>query len=412
LEQIYIALSRLQALADPLRILHTRILKDLVGPILSATYSVSEDSNEAVSTLRLSSYPQRVPDDVLSDLAILFKFIQTTVFPTIHAISDARTQFLAGLHSSTSELLLSTLIIPSIPKSLTDLPTWLSTVKTAASFESTANRETSSTTPVKAFYENQAGLSWATLRRNQVGEQVRKLIVDGWAGWEAVSIRRDKEISVVVEVEVDQEEDVDMENPVEATASNAVPEPEATSVPPPSTKESKVDDDEEDGWEFEEPVPIVQPEAGPSSPRRIATEDVDDGWAFDDDLSTPAPAPAPIKAPKPTREAKKLGKKVAKAKQEQDDQDSGVDSTEISRSNSISMPTPPRAATPEVKAGGMDWAWDDEPKKVEVKPKAKRKVLKDEKRVIKETFLVSKACDTLLELAEHVLRDARKLSDS
>jgi len=230
-----------------------------------------------------------------------------------------------------------------------------------------------------------------------------------------VSISRDKEISVVVEVEVDEEEDVDMDTKVEIAAPKSTLEsgPASVSAPVPAKDSTKADNDEEEGWEFEEPVALVQPEAGPSSPRRIATEDVEDGWAFDDDLSTPAPAPAPIKVPKPTREAKKLGKKVAKAKtQEQEDQDSGIDSAEASRSNSTSTPTPPSIPTPEPRTSGMDWAWDDEPKKEVTKPKAKRKVLKDEKRVIKETLLVSKACDTLLELAEHVLRDARAISDS
>jgi hypothetical protein len=367
---------------------------------------------------------ERAPNDILADLSTVFTFIQSTAFPPIIAASEARTTFLAGLHSSTSELLLSTLITPSIPASLDDLPTWLDTIQSASDFEATASPGDVSTTPVKTFLEDQAGVSWANLRRNQVGEQVRRLIVDGWAGWEAVSISRDKEISVVVEVEVevDEEEQADVEMgsetviaPISTQASGTV------SVPPPLDKSAKTANstanDEEEGWEFEEPTPPAQSEAGPSSPRRIATEDADDGWAFDDDLSAPTPVPAPIKAPKPTREAKKLGKKVAKAKTqelEQDDQDSGMDSAEISRSNSIASPTPPKAPSPPSKAGGMDWeAWDDEPKKdLQVKPKAKRKILKDEKRVIKETFLVSKACDTLLELAEHVLRDARAITDS
>ena len=366
-----------------------------------------EGSEGTNPTLRLTPSAQRTSDDLLSDLSTLFTFIQSTVFPPVQTISDNHTHFLAGLHSATSELLLFTLIIPSIPVSLNDLPTWLNTIQTAASFESTAQPEISPTTSVKTFYENQAGLSWANQRRSQVGEQVRKLIVDGWSGWEAMSISRDKEISVVVEVEVDVEDDVDMV----LKAELAVPNPGLVSASTMNT--AKTDNDEEEGWEFEEPVALAQPEAGPSSPRRIATEEADDGWAFDDDLSTPAPAPAPIKAPKPTREAKKLGKKVAKAKtQEQEDQDSGIDSADISRSNSTSTPTPPSVPTPDSRASGMDWAWDDEPKKEVAKPKAKRKVLKDEKRVIKETFLVSKACDTLLGLAEHVLRDARAISES
>lgn len=380
---------------------------------MSGTWSVAGSSDKSRSTLRLTSSAQRTSDDILADLSTLFTFIQSTVFPPVQTISHNRTHFLAGLHSATSELLLSTLIIPSTPVSLNDLPTWLNTIQTAASFESTANPETKSTTPVKTFYENQAGLSWANQRRSQVGEQVRKLIVDGWSGWEAMSISRDKEISVVVEVEVDVEDDVDMDLKAVATVPNPALQSEPSFDPASTTRTAKTDNDEEEGWEFEEPVAIARPEAGPSSPRRIATEEADDGWAFDDDLSAPAPAPVPIKAPKPTREAKKLGKKVAKAKtQEQEDQDSGIDSAEISRSNSTSLPTPPSVPTPDSRTSGMDWAWDDEPKKEVAKPKAKRKVLKDEKRVIKETFLVSKACDTLLELAERILRDARAISES
>ena len=402
-------------MSDPVRSLQVRILKDIVGPVLE-THSVTKDSIDKTSTIRLSSTSQRSPKDILSDLSTLFTFIETTVFPPDSAAAEARTQLLTGLRSSTSELLLSTLIIPSIPASLEELPTWLNTIQAAVDFESTGRPSEKSTDPVKIFYENQAGASWANLRRNQAGEQVRRLIVDGWAGWEAISISRDKEISVVVEVEVDdEEEDVDMDAKTKADVSVSSTQAEVKSVQPPSTGLEKADatEAEEGGWEFEEPSPTAEPEAGPSSPRRISTEDADDGWAFDDDLSTPAPAPAPIKAPKPTREAKKLGKKVAKAKQEQDDQDSGMESNELSRSSSVSVPTPPRVPSPKAKAGGMVWeAWDDEPKKDSVKPKAKRKVLKDEKRVIKETFLVSKACDTLLELAQDVLRDAHSIANS
>ena len=41
--------------------------------------------------------------------------------------------------------------------------------------------------------------------------------------------------------------------------------------------------------------------------------------------------------------------------------------------------------------------------------KPKRKELHEVKRVIKETYLVSRACDKLLEIAERVLREARDL---
>jgi hypothetical protein len=391
-------------------------LKELVGPLLSGTYSLTRESSDTTDTLRLVASSQRDSKDILVDLATLFSFVDSTVFPPISIASETRTSYLAILRSSTSELLLSTLILPSVPSSLDDLPTWLDTVKSASEFE--ASQSTSSEemklNSVRAFYNDRAGLSWANLRRSRIGDQVRRLIISGWEGWEAVSISRDKEISVVVEVEVEEPEDVTMEDQSTQDESDLAWESASqTQVVSSSTLQTKVGTDEEDGgWEFEEPS--AQMEAGPSSPRRISTEEADDGWAFDDDLSAPAPAPVPVKAPKPTREAKKLGKKVAKAKTSED-QDSGMDSTEMSRSSSISIPDPPRAPSPkpEPKAEGMDWeAWDDEPKKVAVKSKLKRKILKDERRVIKETFLVSKACDTLLELAEQVLRDARSISDS
>lgn len=408
LEDLYNALSRLQALSDPIRQLQTQIIKELVGPVLSGTCTVKEESGDNSQTLRLVSSMQRTSSDILSDLSTLFSHIGSTVFPPISNISETRNLFLTGLHSSTSALLMSTLILPAIPTSLDDLPAWLDTVKSAAEFESSTGTQDVKLNSVRAFYDDRAGLAWANLRRSRIGDQVRRLIISGWEGWEAVSISRDKEISVVVEIEVEDEDPEDITMVIPRTQD----EPESATTSTSETKVESATNDEEGGWEFEEPSP--QAEAGPSSPRRTSTEEADDGWAFDDDLSAPAPAPVPIKAPKPTREAKKLGKKVAKAKTSED-QDSGMDSTEMSRSSSLSMTTPPPIPSPgpEPKAGGIDWeAWDDEPKKEPVKSKVKRKILKDEQRVIKETFLVSKACDTLLELAEQVLRDARSISDS
>jgi centromere/kinetochore protein ZW10 len=284
------------------------------------------------------------------------------------------------------------------------------------------NKPENAGTPVSSFLDHQAGLSWANLRRSRVGDQVRRLIISGWAGWEAVEISRDKEISIVVEVEVDDEEvkeDLAMEidtndKPDEAIDSWGFDVPDPPTTDTGKTKpEETVQTEEEGGWDFEEPTIPTQSEAGPSSPRRPPADDVEDGWAFDDDLSTPAPPPPSKPAPKPMREAKKLGKKVAKSKLPQEDQESGMESEEMSRTNSIASATPPRAATPPLaSAEAMHWeAWDDEAKK-DIKPKTKRKVLKDEKRVIKETFLVSKACDTLLELAESVLRDAKAIAES
>jgi hypothetical protein len=346
-------------------------------------------------------------------LSNAYTFISSKVFPPISLAEDDRKAFLGGIHASTSEIILSQLIVPSIPESRNDLQSWLDTVRSAVEFEGSTKPAESTTDVLRTFLDNQAGPSWANRRRKQVGEEVRRSVIGGWQGWEAVEISRDKEISVVVEMEVEEEaEDVVMSEPV-ADDAWGLDDKAAPTLPKPTPASATMDSagDEEVGWEFEEPQLDSQPEAGPSSPRKSGDGEADDGWAFDDDLSAPTPAPVPIKPTKPAREAKKLGKRVAKAKIPQDEHEFGAESmsgTDMSRTSSIQS-SQPRAPSPEVK----DWAaWEDEPKKEAAKPKAKRKVLKEEKRIIKETFLVSRACDKLLELVEQVLRDAQEISAS
>ena len=419
LPRIYSALSSLRALEGPLRQLQSHIVEQLVTPLLRGQSTIKLDTKDSVASLSFASATARTPTEILADLSTIFDFVKTSTFPEVANLHKERDRFLDELHDSTTRLLLSELVLPSLPPTRTDLPGWLATVQAAVEFESQSDSSRSSNNTLLSFYDNQAGSSWANLRRRRVAEQVRKLILDGWQGWEAVEISRDKEISVVVEVEVEQEDE-----PMPA-AKEGIEAPEsakATPVVDATTSSPSPDDTEEEegGWGFDEDA--QQKQAGPSSPKRHGqSDDLDDGWAFDDDLSTPAPAPAPVIAPKPTREAKKLGKRVAKAKLPSPGDEDGDDamqgsmhSISSSSRNSpepSSMPPPP-PPPPSGPNESMDWeAWDDEKTtmKPASKPKAKRKELREEKRTIKETFLVSKACETLLGYAEEVLRDSREV---
>lgn len=419
LSQIYSALDRLDALNGPLRLIQAQLLEQLIGPLLRGRATVQRDENDRSASLQLAPLTtERSPRDILTDLRSTCDFIARVAFPesTASSLSSERDRFLRELHDSTSRLLLDYLILPSLPSARAELPIWLETVQSAVHFDTSS--EPSGARAVKAFYDDQAGSTWANARRRKLADEVRTLILSGWQSWEAVGIGRDKEISVVVEVEV-EDEDGPMpvaQEPEPNTAGLASSEAEATSA------DAGDDDQEEEGWGFEEEAAPKSPTAGPSSPSRNGNglEEAEDGWAFDDDLSAPAPAPAPIVPPKPTREAKKLGKKVAKSRQAEDDDDQDH---EISRNNNGSQyPTPPAVPSPPPSSSSpppppqnesMDWeAWDDEKpsKREELKPKAKRKELREESRTIKETFLVSKACETLLEFTQDVLRDAQALS--
>lgn len=441
--QLYSALSRLRALEGPLRQLQVQIVEQLITPLLRGQSTIKLDSNDTTATLHLISATARTPTEILADLSSIFDYMKSSAFPESPTVQSERDLFFADLHGSTTRLLLSELVLPSLPPTRADLPTWLATVQAAVGFESESKStgSSSSNDTLLAFYDNQAGSSWANLRRRRVADQVRKLILDGWEGWEAVEISRDKEISVVVEVEVeDEDEPMPMPLPTpptqESNAETTVSKDAGSSTNSASTSttpSSPEVTEEEAGWGFDEDAQQEsQAQAGPSSPKRNGgqSDDVDDGWAFDDDLSTAAPVPAPVIAPKPTREAKKLGKRVAKAKAPSSGDDHEDDAIAIqghgqggsihntrsssrTTSDASSMPPPaipvPARVTPNE---SMDWeAWDDEKTspKTSVKPKAKRKVLKEEKRTIEETFLVSKACETLLGLAEEVLRDAQEI---
>lgn len=437
LSQIYSALSRTGSLAGPLRQLQTELVDGLVTPLLGGNSALAQEKNDASSSLRLSpssTSERRSATEVLQDLSTLFDFIANTVFPEDPSISQARINLLAELHATTSRLLLSDLILPALPSERSSIITWLETIRAGVNFEAQTRRQTtagqgpSSQSSIEAFLDASAGSAWANARRRHAAEQTRNLVVGGWQGWEATEISRDKEISVVVEVEIEEEEaDEPMPSghtPPEITTSNITAGDGGDRA---LKTEDTAGDEEEGGWGFDEDPSSAKPaeqstststSTSSQSPKQNGashgTEEVDDGWAFDDDLSTPAPAPAPVVAPKPTREAKKLGRRVAKTKVPgSDDDDMTASASDMSRTNSIQRPAtppPPPPPAPATVAEPMDWeAWDDETPAKKPEPKAKRKELREQKRTIKETFLVSKACDSLLQYAEDVLRDAQQI---
>ncbi|KAK4683475.1 hypothetical protein P7C73_g6781, partial [Tremellales sp. Uapishka_1] len=156
-------------------------------------------------------------------------------------------------------------------------------------------------------------------------------------------------------------------------------------------------DTQDDGWGFDDSTS----KAGPSKSDDLANaaSPEGDGWDFEDvSMTSTAPPPPIVKPAKPAREAKRLGKKVAKVKHDIDEDVWGSGSE-----SQVPKETPKD-----------QWGGWEEPKEEVAKPalspkRLKTKVLKEEKRTVKERYLVSRACDKLLDIAERVLKESRDL---
>ena len=296
-----------------------------------------------------------------------------------------------------------------------------------------------------------------------MAEETRKIILGGWGGWEAVTREKEKVVTSMIEMEVSDEED----DHVDATAPEPVGnddekvrdtkrgsdgdefgwgfEDEAKA----SKGDSEAQDEDGDvtmtqdvGWGFDESAN----QAGPSNPKTSRTIQQDvahsaangsneasegDGWDFDLAPSVSQPkanvTPSSPAAAKPAREAKRLGRKVAKIKSNDDDDpwgsgseathdsvDLSIPATDKIRSASSTTRTRPSAATEAQSRpnGADDWAWGDEPSAAPKRVKKRRKVLREEQRTIKETFLISRACEKILDMAERVLKESSDLEPS
>ena len=412
LSHIYAVLSRLGALSHLLQNLRVRILRHIVHPVVNSgppNWRVRESKADTISELRLeSSIDSPTPSDVLSDVSTILSFVTSTIFPPTTSSTPERNAFLFDLQTAVFQAVLESVILPAMPVTLASVPTWLDVVQQASEFE-TALIGTTSTPPIIApFFELAAGPAWAAQRRRRVAEEVRRLVLGGWGGWEAIEAEREKEVVVMEEVEIEDEDALpDQEMQERADLKNDNPTfdwgfdddesslPERPAMPEKVDEPMEADPPEVDAWGFDD-----NPAAGPSRPRQDSAED---GWEFDD-VSAPASARPIAAAPKPAREAKRLGKKVAKVKSivEEDvwGAESGSESTEPPGQNGHSPA--------EVDDWG-GWAEEETAKPGKEPTRPRKKVLREQRRKIKESFLVSRACDKLLEMAERVLREAQDL---
>ncbi|RSH89597.1 hypothetical protein EHS25_002148 [Saitozyma podzolica] len=337
LDHTYNVLHRLGSLPPLLHTLRNHLVRDIIRHLLEGdkTWRLDVSTSESLSILRLHSSPPRQPSEILGDISKLLQTVAEVVVPPSSLDLPERATFIHDLRHAIYTAVLEHVILPAMPSSLASIQGWLDLLLQAVDCEGGSPGEGAEAV-IQPFFANEAGSAWANQRRRRVAEEARKLVLGGWGGWEAVVKDREKEVTVVVEVEVEEEalpavsasdhakektdddefgwgfEDESSPSKVQTTQKNGHG----------NNGEGQVMDvdaaaNEEEGWGFDEPD-----QAGPSSPRldqnqqaadkaSISDEAGGEGWDFDME-ETPVPKPAPVV--KPAREAKKLGKKLAKSK--------------------------------------------------------------------------------------------------
>jgi centromere/kinetochore protein ZW10 len=212
------------------------------------------------------------------------------------------------------------------------------------------NRILESISTIADFADGQAGETYTERRVEAALEEVKKLVLGGWGGWDAMEVQKEREEIRVVLVEEEVEDDaaklqqsiVPQSQLHDETAAAGEADGwglddvlEAPSSSPTDTKVSGKTaapdagdaDEAGDGWGFDdEAVTTTEPTTSKSSivkpPIDTAGDtEMDEGWDFDLASTSPTTTTAPAQVAPPAappklkaREAKKLGKKIGQKK--------------------------------------------------------------------------------------------------
>ena len=400
-------LNRVGLLTTLLDHTHQSLERDTLPTVLQAGKCML-DTGGAHTTFKVTKSTSAVPPhETIANLSKLLGFCASLLDCAPESLRQA---FATTFQEQTLRAMLNQMLLPALPVHLVAVPMWIETVQQAVIFEDSLDAKLRI---IKPFFDSEAGQTWASKRREIVADEVRKLIIEGWRGWEAEEVKRDKEVVIVIEVL----EEVSDHSEAIKTSSSA----NGHQIPP--------SQDAEDGWAFEEGSAAVLPEAEQVEDAREGGWDFDeeathgsrpsksppkrgeiaadtslgegDGWDFDMSAEDRLPAVQPTQAPKPTREARRLGKKAK------------TSSTASETASETSVPVSP--SEPD------DWGdWGDQVatnghanKALDAKssePVKMKKVFKEEKSLLEESYFLSKACRQLVSIAEEVLGEAKQMT--
>jgi hypothetical protein len=326
------SLSTLGLLSPLLSNVQSQLLKQIVKPLVQS-YATGQNlvvrkEQGPTTRLWLAADASDGPWDSI-------RLILDTLSTFLPSSNSEIASFHRHIVSETLTTIRDALLLPLLSRpDSTDAPSAIDTLtRSVAMVQSAATFEESLATSsrvIRDFAENRAGSVYVGARKSYVLKRVRDEVVDKWGKWQSVVVERERIL------------DVPEVKPSEKSAAKAAEEK--------PVEVEKVATLEEDGWAFDD-EPIVP---APSVESATSTSDAD-GWGFDDDDMTTAKAP-PIVAPKPIRQARKIGKKSKSANATSEG--SGTASPAIDER----VPTPQTDTDAEpVKADGWDMEWEPEP---------------------------------------------------
>jgi hypothetical protein len=344
-------MSKLDILGQSLQTLHGSLISEVIDVLLAkrGTATTSEAKDNVSVQLGAGSSPKDTVDGIRTILQFVRSSLTAADLPGLHLFST-------HLQHEAFSGVLSRLVLPSMPSTTSGLPVWLALVRACASCEEEFTDSSESGKGVLAqFAQRDAANRWLGKFRHVRLQRARGL----FGSWATVGV---KAVEVDVREEVQEVQDVEMlEVGVEALETPSAP--------------IEAEEEGDSGWGFDDedepPAPAAEPEPAPA-------DDDEDGWGFDDD--TPAPTPAP-KPKAPVREAKRLGKRVPRAR-----------SSSQSRS-----PSPPPAIPEPVP--------QPEPEPAPAPKPTLRARPTPPPAPLKLVRVVSAACDTVLAIPAEVLRE-------
>lgn len=242
------------------------------------------DSSGDVASLQMSVVGHQPPAETVLGVKTILSFIATSVCPPPDNTSpstQARSNFLLAVQKEAFERVLSAIIVPAMPLASGDLPVWLQLVHQAAAIEEELQPAGATIAVLRQFVDQEAGGRWLSKRRQALLRKARRIIYNDW---KLSGFRQ-----------------VDIATPTTEEAAVTHVGPEEAAIAADKVLDDELDNDD-DGWGFDD-KPSEESKATQGNP-----EDDSSGWDFDD-VATPI-APPPVVNSKPTRVAKRLGKRA------------------------------------------------------------------------------------------------------
>lgn len=263
------SLDMLKTLPALLHETQTRVLRGVIEPLLEhPTWRPVEHAGDNEHGLKTTIVPAQDRLEVIANIKAVLEFVH-------RALPQRCRPMASGLQESAFNLVLSRILIPSLPASLLSLPEWLRLARQAAEWEASLRDDDNGAGILRPFLDSRAGQLWLQKRQSFALRQARRVAYEAWSSWESQDVRLGDE---------------------------------KQSSPRASSK-FIANDEDVDGWGFDNDPQPAASKGDISMASKANVDDGNDGWDFDDMAPTPIPATPALPPIKP-REAKRLGKKA------------------------------------------------------------------------------------------------------